>query len=457
MAGKTTERLLLSAAVGALLLTGRGLGQQSQPRAVLREETAAAKRATRRQPVALAAFRPNSTLYVANRASGTISVIDSKLRKVVAEFNLGTRLADLVVDARHNRLLAVDEADHQLLVVQARNDDHTNLQMLARVPVARYPVSVVVSAQGDRCYVASLWSRQITAVDLPAAADGNTDSPVVVKKLKLPFEPRRQLLIEDRSLLLVADAFAGKLAVIDLDRLALRRLVALPAQNIRGLAIGPEQTVLLSHQRLSRLATTSRENVHWGNLLTNNLRSLSLAALTDEAADPLTGSELIGLGDVGRGAGDPAAVQVLPSGKTLVCLAGVGRLGIGRSFRNVDRDVEVQRRPTAMLVDGRRAWVVNTLSDSLSLVQLDDPRASVLHIPLGPRRELSGVERGEQLFFDAGLSLEGWFSCHSCHSEGHTSGGRNDNLGDGSYGAPKRILSLLGIAETGPWAWNGRI
>jgi hypothetical protein len=32
----------------------------------------------------------------------------------------------------------------------------------------------------------------------------------------------------------------------------------------------------------------------------------------------------------------------------------------------------------------------------------------------------------------------------------------NDNLGDESYGAPKRVLSLLGVGRTGPWAWNGR-
>lgn len=33
----------------------------------------------------------------------------------------------------------------------------------------------------------------------------------------------------------------------------------------------------------------------------------------------------------------------------------------------------------------------------------------------------------------------------------------NDNLGDGSFGAPKRVLSLLGAGETGPWAWNGTV
>jgi len=54
------------------------------------------------------------------------------------------------------------------------------------------------------------------------------------------------------------------------------------------------------------------------------------------------------------------------------------------------------------------------------------------------------------------LSHDGWMSCHSCHTDGHTNGQLNDNLSDGSFGAPKRVLSLLGVAETGPWAWNGQ-
>src|SRR5262249_20637843 len=65
--------------------------------------------------------------------------------------------------------------------------------------------------------------------------------------------------------------------------------------------------------------------------------------------------------------------------------------------------------------------------------------------------------RGEMLFFDARRSHDGWFSCHSCHTDGHTNGLLNDNLGDNSYGAPKRVLSLLGTKDTGPWAWNGRM
>src|SRR5581483_10037739 len=50
-----------------------------------------------------------------------------------------------------------------------------------------------------------------------------------------------------------------------------------------------------------------------------------------------------------------------------------------------------------------------------------------------------------------------WMSCHSCHSDGHSNGGLADTLGDGSFGAPKRVLSLLGARDSAPYAWNGSV
>ena len=46
-------------------------------------------------------------------------------------------------------------------------------------------------------------------------------------------------------------------------------------------------------------------------------------------------------------------------------------------------------------------------------------------------------------------------SCHSCHTDGHTSNRLADTLGDGVYGNAKRVPSLLGTATSGPWAWTG--
>src|SRR5262249_10137896 len=120
------------------------------------------------------------------------------------------------------------------------------------------------------------------------------------------------------------------------------------------------------------------------------------------------------------------------------------------------RRLQVGRRPTAIVQAAPRqpVLVLNTFDDSLSVV---DPRRGLVvgTIALGHQPALASADRGELLFFDAHLSRDGWMSCPSCHTDGHTNGLLADTLGDGSHGTPKRTLTLRGTALTDPWAWNG--
>ena len=121
------------------------------------------------------------------------------------------------------------------------------------------------------------------------------------------------------------------------------------------------------------------------------------------------------------------------------------------------QQVDVGYHPVACQFspDDSSLVVVNQFSDSISLVDLADQ--SVEHLTLGKLRQPNAVERGEQAFFNSRLSHDGWMSCHSCHSQGHTNGQLNDNFSDQSFGTPKRVLSLLGQTHTTPYSWGGSI
>ena len=67
------------------------------------------------------------------------------------------------------------------------------------------------------------------------------------------------------------------------------------------------------------------------------------------------------------------------------------------------------------------------------------------------------MNRGERLFYSPKLSHDGWMSCQSCHTDGHTNNLTSDTLSDGSYGAAKRVPSLLGVGATAPWTWTGSV
>jgi Di-haem cytochrome c peroxidase len=245
---------------------------------------------------------------------------------------------------------------------------------------------------------------------------------------------------------------------VDLRRKMLESVRSLPIHNIRGLALDRQrQGLLLTHQTLNSQGHTTAGDIQNGNLLTNDVRRLSLADVLDPWADVSRKEHIYALGDIERGAADPAETAEIADGQFLVTLAGVHELAIGRPEQVIWTRLAVGRRPTALVVDAarRRAYVANTFADSISVVDLQVPRV-VAEVRLGPPPgDLRPEERGEMLFYDARLSHDAWFSCHSCHPDGHSNGRLNDNFTDGSFGTPKRVLSLLGVKDTGPWAWNG--
>jgi YVTN family beta-propeller protein len=411
-----------------------------------------------RQPIALALGTGGKWLYVANQR-GSISIIDIDKNQVAGEENVGRRLADLVAAPDGHHLLAVDEAAHELLLLTCEGPA---VRVTRRLAVSPYPVGVCLSADGTRGYVLSLWSRRLTSVAIvPPLSDGKDGGRVleVLKVLDLPFAPRKALLVAGDGKLIVADSFGGRLAVVDVNRGIIESVRELPAHNIRGLALSRDgRRLLIVHQHLSPLAHTTRDDIHWGNVVSNHQRELSLADVLAPRADPLRGERLELLGDAGHGAGDPAGVAVAVDGSVLVALSGTAEIALRKGVNAAWARRPVGRRPTAVVVsaDGRRAYVANTFADSVSVVDL--PRQKIIaEVALGPPAGLNAADRGERLFYDARLSHEGWFSCHSCHTDGHSNGLRNDNLGDDSYGAPKRVLSLLGTRDTAPWAWNGRM
>ncbi|MBW3541778.1 MAG: cytochrome C peroxidase [Planctomycetes bacterium] len=405
-----------------------------------------------RQPVALALADNGATLLVANHRSGSLCVVDLESAECTGEFEAAKSLADIAVLAP-GRVLAVDEGRHELLGLRRVAG---RLEVESRLSVSESPVSLAIAADGMRCSVASLWSRMITVVE-PGVEDGG-DKPAlrVVHEVSLPFAPREQQLLPDGRRVLIADAFGGHLALVDLERGELESVREVPGHNIRGLALSTDgRHLLVSHQGLNRLARTDEDDIHWGLVVSGSLRVLSLDAVTDPGADILKGSWSVPLGDVGHGAGDPGQIAPVDDHHVLVAAGGTGEV-LDVDLRGPIRRIHVGGRPIAIVLSADRssAYVADAFSDSVSVVT---PDRKGLEIPLGDMPKLSSADRGERLFYDAGLSHGGWFSCHSCHTDGHTNGNLADTLGDGSFGSPKAVLPLGGVAETAPWGWTGRI
>lgn len=405
-----------------------------------------------RRPSAAAAFDEGRMLAVANRDSGSISVVETRAWEVVGEYDVGRRLSDIAAAAGRTRLLAVDEARHEVIVLTA---DGAELSVARRLPVPRHPVSVVVGAHGTWGSVASLWSRRVTLLDGLGA-----DTLSARTEIELPFAPRAQAVLADDRTLVVAGAFRAQLALIDVTQGRLIAVREFPGHNIGGLTVSPDgRQLYITHQLLESDAPTTYDSIHWGGLMRNLLRVVPVDVLRDPARDLLAEGEAILFGSTGAGAADPAGITFVDDSRLAAVAAGSDRAAVFHPVDNVVAPViETGRRPARIvpLPGQSRAAIVNTLSDSLTVIDTERG-TSLCEVSLGPTPPAGPRERGESLFYDARLSHDGWLSCHSCHTDGHANGLLADTASDGSFGTPKRILSLLGTRDSNPWGWNGSL
>ena len=410
-----------------------------------------------RRPVAMGLFDGGKALVVANRTSGSLSLIDLQRGEVVTEFDVTDRIDDMAT-ADNGLLLLVNRDRHELIAVRLSGN---RLEIVARISVPKYPVNIcaIVSMNGEQEFaVASLWSRRVSLVRLKSDEGSTTVSLELKRKIDLPFAPLDQLFLANQRRLVVADAFGGSIAVIQFDQGIVESVQQIAGHNIRGMALKPDgMKIGLTHEVLDTDEPARLHAVRSAHLLVNVVREISVDDLLAKkaGADPLAVSEL---GVYGDGAADPADLIYLEDGSAVVALSGTNEIAIGMPYgRRSFEQVYGQRRPTSLKWDRARnqVYIANTFDDSISVLDLESE--SMQTISLGPGRALSSTEQGERLFYSADLSRDGWLSCHSCHSDGHTNGLKSDTRGDGAFGNPKQIPSLLGVGLTDTWAWDGHV
>lgn len=424
---------------------------------------------TRRRPVAIVELNEHHQLLTANHGSGSISVVDLESQSVLHEAKIGRRLSDIVLTKDARLALVTDEENHELIAVRVTPKE---LTVDRRLKVRAYPVTVVVDDQARFAYIASLWTKTISVIDLIAwSKDSSSTADAITRQIELPFSPLKLLLVTDSDLakrspeskamttkLIVADAFGSKLAVVDPHSGEVESIRELPAHAIRQLRLHPSKPrLLLTHQMLSRLNHTTFDDIHWGGLMANGLRSLALDDVLTPNADLLEHSVLEYIGGPEQGAGDPSGFVMTSKGTVAVAISGTNQFIVDDGNYRFSNRVRTGQLPTAVTLsaDESKAYVTNTLDDSITVVSLTNVSQTVT-ISLGETPELTAIDRGERLFHDASLSHDLWLSCASCHVDGHSNGLLNDNFTDESFGTAKRVLTLRGVADTAPYAWSGR-
>ena len=441
-------KLITTAAALVLSLISEGL---------IAETTTSEEGLTLRRPIDLVCS--GDWIIAANHLEGSVSVIDATRHTLLSETRIGGQLRSLATMQSRNVLLLVDEQNHKLIpcnIVQGR------VMSFKSVDTAHTPVHVVISPDDQLASVSCLWARQVQLFELEVI--NSVVQPHLSTTIDLPFNPGLQWVTPQGKHLVVADHHGGHLAVINLTRRQLVRTYQLGVHNIRGMTLSPDgKHLMLTHQLLNNLAATERQRVFWGTVLENLVRAIPLTDLLaiDEADNP---NEVVRishwlqypLGEPGNAAGDPGEILITGDKEIFVCFSGTSQLGHEEDLFNPLERHTTGRRPIALAAsqDEQTIYIANYFDDSISIFDRRKNRI-IDTLSLGKMKPWSQADEGHALFFNSRLSLDGWYSCHSCHPDGHTNGLLNENMSDFQIDSPKRVLTLLGTGQSGPWAWIG--
>lgn len=413
------------------------------------------------RPVRLALDETSKLLLVGGEGTGELLGIDPAGRKIVARQQVAGLLADYCWSPTMRACFVLDAKEQTLTQWQAASENTIfPLKKSAEWKLPEHPHRIALSADQQKVAVSSLWSRQVSWVELTSAKDLETTAEL--KSVKVPF-PAGELCWQDGTdQVLVGGAFRGEFAAISTGTGKVIAQKPFAGHNIRGILWDKHaEAWLIAHQQLDEKGPITKENIARGSVLTNVLTWIPAAWMFTEA-EAKSGAKpkklrliLANLDSLGNGAADPADPIALADGNFAVALSGVNEVAVVRPTGSVLSRVSVGVHPVDVLEIGPGILATAChLEDRIDFVSLEAGKVqgSVL---LSEERLLSPQEEGERQFYNGNLSHDRWYSCHSCHPGGHTTSLRADTQGDGSFGAPKRTLTLLGTRLTDRWAWNG--
>ncbi len=411
-----------------------------------------------RSPMDVVIFPDGRRALTANHTADSASLVDLASGRVLAEVPCGRKPAGVACSA-DGRRAAVSNLWAGTLTLLEVND--TAARPAGTVRVGAGPRGVVFAPDGDSLYVALSGAGEVVQINWP---DGK-----VLRRWPAPAEPRRLALSRDGRRLAAVSTRSAQVRCWDTasgKELWERKLH--DAFSSLGLTFGPGDKELIVPHAHDRHHAIARHNIEQGWAIDNRLSRLPVEAAGGDR-------EQLALDLRALAAGDPSAVAYDAKGAWFaVAAAGTGELllfqaatvpwnaGDPGDFLDplLDRDdgkfrrVGLGGRPLAVQFAGETAVVANYLLDAVQVVDAKTGHL-VRQVALGGPAKLSLERRGEAIFYDAKRSHHQWFSCHTCHPDGHTCGRTFDTLNDDSYGNAKLTPTLRGAGRTGPFTWHG--
>lgn len=387
------------------------------------------------KPKDLAVSPDGRTLYVSNEWSDTVSVVDTATFRVKRTLATGWGPRGLATDRPGKILYVANSIGNDVSVIDLASGTERK-----RLTALRSPHYMQLSRDGRHVYVSNVLAHLEAADESPISELMviDTKTQTVADRIVVPG------VLEMRHIAEAPGSQGSYLLVPFMRPKNLNPLI----QVANGWIITHGVAIIRPPRATSGLATRGEVR----QILLDDIDRYYAGA--DGAAFTLDGRYAL------ITHAEAATVSVIDTkllGQRLRAYSAEelqNRLDTARQI--VVRRLPTQSNPTDVLVapDGRAAYVVNRLDDSLTVIAI--PQFQIrARIDLGGPKEISKLRQGERLFHDAQFCFQGQFACATCHPDNHIDGVAW-NLETAQLGRDRVAnRTLRGIAETAPYKWNG--
>jgi YVTN family beta-propeller protein len=163
------------------------------------------------QAFGIAADADGRFVYVGDWTTGRVSRLSAETGAVEGVVAVGRDPANLVLD-RAGRIWVADRESHQVSVIDA-----ARMERIATIPVGTAPFALGLSPRQDRLYVANVRSNDLTVIDTMALKALAT-VPVGAMPYGVATSP-------DGALILVSNQHAGTVTVLDAENLMVTKTI----------------------------------------------------------------------------------------------------------------------------------------------------------------------------------------------------------------------------------------
>lgn len=413
-----------------------------------------------RSPVDLALSPDGSWLVTANETSDSVSLVDVRGQKVLAELPVEDHPSFITLCPDGKTVLVSCEYAGTIVVL---NVSAGKLERLGTIPVGFQPCGIAVAPKGHTAFVGLTATGEVAEVDWKSFE--------VLRKFEVGPWPRYLALSPDGKRLTVA--ISGDSKVVTFDAATGKSLHENPmtgAINFGHMQTSSDGQYAYVPWMVYRSNPISVRNIRLGWVLASRIARVRI--------DQEAYREAISLDVPGQAVSDPHGLAISKDEKRLVVsapgthelliygLPDLPFIGVGGPGDLIDRRMLNNRelfsrlnldgRPMGleMASDSRTVYVANALRNSVQIVDIEEGTIEA-EVSLGGPETPSLARRGEAIFYDGRRSLDQWYSCHSCHQDGGTNSRPMDTFNDGTEHSFKTVLPLYNVVKTKPWTWHG--